>query len=119
MIERAGIKKIEAKAAKGTDLMIGLFRQWLEPLGFSLGTPEDSAQRGGHIILIHEDAKQIAYALRKLKNVIPDYREPNAIRLAISPLPTSYAEVYEGFRRLKELVESGEYRSVEQAGRVT
>ena len=120
MIEEAGIKAIEKKAAIGTGLMIDLFDLWLKPLGFGLGTPREADRRGGHIIVTHPDAKQIALALRKLKNVIPDYREPNAIRLAISPLPTSYTEVWDGFHRLKELVESGDYRSVQIDGnRVT
>jgi kynureninase len=120
MIEEAGIKAIEQKAATGTNLMIDLYDLWLEPLGFGLGTPRDSKDRGGHIIVTHKDAKQIALALRKLKNVIPDYREPGAIRLAISPLATSYAEVWDGFLRLKELVESGDYKSVQIDGnRVT
>jgi kynureninase len=70
--------------------------------------------------VIHKDAKQIAVALRKLKNVIPDYREPGAIRLAISPLTTSYTEVYDGFARLRDLVASGEYQHVQLDGnRVT
>ena len=120
MIERAGIEKIAEKAAIGTDLMIALYDAWLKPLGFGLGTPRESARRGGHIIVTHPDAKLIAFALRKLKNVIPDYREPNAIRLAISPLPTSYSEVYDGFARLRDLVESGDYRNVDVSGnRVT
>ena len=120
MIERAGIESIEQKAAQGTELMIALHNQWLAKLGFGLGTPEASSDRGGHIILTHPDAKQIAAALRTMKSVIPDYREPNAIRLAISPLPTSYFEVYEGFRRLRDLVESGEYKSFNPSGsRVT
>ena len=120
MIERAGIEKIADKAAIGTDLMIALYDAWLKPLGFGLGTPRESARRGGHIIVTHPEAKLIAFALRKLQNVIPDYREPNAIRLAISPLPTSYVEVYEGFARLRDLVESGDYRNVDVSGnRVT
>ena len=120
MIERAGIKKIAEKAAIGTNLMIALYDAWLKPLGFGLGTPRESARRGGHIIVTHPDAKLIAFALRKLKNVIPDYREPNAIRLAISPLPTSYSEVYDGFARLRDLVESGDFRNVDVSGnRVT
>lgn len=120
MIGRAGIERIAAKAALGTELMIALHDKWLKPLGFELGTPRESKQRGGHIILTHPDAKQIAFALRKLKNVIPDYREPNAIRLAISPLPTSFVEVFEGFERLRDLVESGEYRGIDLSGnRVT
>lgn len=120
MIGRAGIAEIAKKAALGTDLMIALYEAWLKPLGFGLGTPEDSSKRGGHIILTHPEAKLIAFALRKLKNVIPDYREPNAIRLAISPLPTSYVEVYDGFERLRDLVASGDYKSVDLSGnRVT
>ncbi|HEY7853888.1 MAG TPA: aminotransferase, partial [Aquiluna sp.] len=70
--------------------------------------------------LSHQDAKQIAAALRKLKKVIPDYREPNTLRLAISPLATSYQEVFEGFKRLRDLVASGDYKSFEDKGnRVT
>jgi kynureninase len=112
MIERAGIRAIEVKAALGTELMIALVDGWLAPLGFELGTPRDPAHRGGHIIISHPDAAQIALALRPLKNVVPDYREPNAIRLAISPLATSFVEVWDGFDRLRELVKSGDYRSV-------
>ncbi len=120
MIERAGIASIEKKAATGTDMMISLFRQWLQPLGFELATPEEHFLRGGHIILTHPEAKQIAYAMRKISKVIPDYREPNAIRLAISPLATSYREVFDGFERLRDLVVSGDYKNLAQDGnRVT
>jgi kynureninase len=52
--------------------------------------------------------------------VVPDYRQPDAIRLAISPLPTSYGEVWDGFDRLRGLMESGAYREVApQETRVT
>ena len=120
MIREAGIANIEAKAALGTQLMIALSEQWLTELGFILATPQEPSKRGGHIILKHKDAKQIALALRKLKKVIPDYREPEAIRLAISPLPTSFEEVFEGFQRLRDLVASGDYKQVSMEGnRVT
>ena len=65
------------------------------------------------------DAKQIAAGMRVLTKTIPDYRVPDSIRLAISPLPTSYAEVWDGFDRLRDLVESGRYRDVAATGRVT
>ena len=120
MIRDAGIGNIEAKAALGTQLMIALSEQWLTELGFTLATPREPSERGGHIILKHKDAKQIALALRKLKQVVPDYREPEAIRLAISPLPTSFEEVFEGFQRLRDLVASGDYKQVSMEGnRVT
>jgi kynureninase len=120
MIERAGISNIQQKAQLGTKLMVDLHKQWLEPLGFGLGSPEDPTKRGGHIILTHPDAKQIAGALRKFKKVVPDYREPNSLRLAISPLATSYQEVYEGFKRLRDLVASRDYMNFKDEGnRVT
>jgi kynureninase len=50
--------------------------------------------------------------MRELVKVIPDYREPSSIRLAISPLATSFTEVYEGFSRIHQLVASGKYREV-------
>lgn len=120
MIEQAGIEKIERKAAIGTDLMIELFDSWLAPAGFELGTPRDWEKRGGHIVITHPEAKQIAHAMRVISKVIPDYREPNAIRLSISPLTNSYMDVFNGFSRLNDLVSSGEYKTVQQSGsRVT
>ena len=115
MIESAGIENIETKAAAGSQLMIELFDAWLEPLGFELGTPREWQNRGGHIIITHPEAKQIAHAMRVISKVIPDYREPNSIRLSMSPLTNSYHDIYQGFSKLKQLVESGEFRSVQQS----
>ena len=120
MIQEAGIDAIAKKAAIGTQMMIELFDAWLDPLGLELNTPRLSHERGGHISLIHPDAAQICIALRQISNVIPDYRTPNSIRLAISPLPTSYVEVWDGFERMRDLVASGHYKEVKEGGsRVT
>ena len=120
MISRAGISEIAKKAALGTQLMIDLHDAWLAPLGVKLQTPRTANERGGHVSLMHPDAAQICLALRKISNVFPDFRAPNSIRLAISPLPTSYVEVWDGFDRLRDLVASGRYKEVEEGGsRVT
>jgi kynureninase len=113
MIEDATIAQINAKASKGTDKMIELFDQWLVPLGFELVTPRDSKLRGGHISIYHPDAAQIARGLRDDMKVIPDYRAPNSIRLAISPLPTSYVEVFDGFERIRDYTQSGKYKDLD------
>ncbi|MEY3133271.1 MAG: hypothetical protein RLZ29_1608 [Actinomycetota bacterium] len=115
MIGEAGLPAIAAKAALGTALMVRLHDEWLAPLGFELVTPRDPLRRGGHVTLRHPDAKQIAVAMRELTKVIPDYREPSSIRLAMSPLATSFAEVWEGFDRIRRLVESKRYRDVASA----
>lgn len=120
MIEAASIKAISEKSAKGTEMMIELYDAWLAPLGFTLNTSRDASERGGHISLIHPDAKEIATAMRSVINVIPDYRVPNSIRLAISPLPTSYTEVWDGFDRLRDLVANKKYLGIQPEGsRVT
>jgi kynureninase len=120
MIKEAGIDVIAHKAAVGTQMMIDLYDEWLAPLGIELNTSRDPKQRGGHISLVHPDAAQICVAMRTISNVIPDYRTPNSIRLAISPLPTSYVEIWDGFERMRDLVASGRYKEVKEGGsRVT
>ena len=120
MIKEAGIDAIANKAAVGTQMMIELYDAWLAPLGMELNTSRDPKERGGHISLVHPDAAQICIALRQISNVIPDYRTPNSIRLAISPLPTSYVEVWDGFNRMRDLVSSGQYKTMKEGGsRVT
>jgi kynureninase len=120
MIERAGISSIAKKAAIGTELMIALFDAWLVPLGFTLLTPRDHRLRGGHINIGHPEAKRIAAALRKFAQVVPDYRMPNSIRLAISPRPTSFVEVFDGFERIRDSVARKDYEKIQDSGnRVT
>ena len=120
LIKEAGIDKIAHKAAVGTQMMIDLYDAWLAPLGMQLNTSRDPKERGGHISLVHPDAARICVALREFANVIPDYRTPNSIRLAISPLPTSYVEVWDGFERIRDLVSTRQYEKVSATGsRVT
>ena len=113
MIAEAGIANINAKAATGTNLMIDLYEQWLVDLGYELVTPRNPNQRGGHISLYHPAAAKIARGLRDEMNVIPDYRVPNCIRLAISPLATTYQEVFDGFERIRDYTKSGKYEEID------
>lgn len=112
MIEEAGIENIEKKCAIGTSMMIELYEKWLAPLGFSLVTPSSPTQRGGHITIAHPEAERISIALRKYANTVADYRTPNSIRLAISPLATSYTEVFDGFARIRDLVSTRQFEKV-------
>ena len=113
MIAEAGIDAIASKAAIGTQMMIDLYDEWLAPLGYTLLTSRNPKERGGHISIGHPDAARICVALRKFANVIPDYRTPNSIRLAIAPLPTSYVEVWDGFQRIRDLTETRQYEKIE------
>ena len=120
MIEEAGIGAISEKAAIGTEMMIQLYDAWLADLDFTLLTSRNPQERGGHISLGQPDAARICVALREFADVIPDYRTPDAIRLAISPLPSSYVEVWDGFSRIRDLVASRQYEKIEKTdSRVT
>ncbi len=120
MIKEAGIDAIALKAATGTQLMIDLFDAWLADLGMRLLTTRSAKERGGHISIGHPDAARICVALRQFSNVIPDFRTPNVIRLAISPLINSYVEIWDGFQRIRDLMIAKEYEKVRESGsRVT
>ena len=68
----------------------------------------------------HQDAQKVSEAMRIFGNVIGDFRQPDCIRLALSPPPTSYVEVFDGFERIRDLVITKKYLEVGEAStRVT
>ena len=113
LFEEVGMPEIINKAQKGTDLIIELYDQWLADLGFKLMTPRDAKRRGGHVSLMHMHAKNISVALRKFERVIVDYRTPDQIRIAISPLAMKYDEVFRGVKRIRESVIREDYLKVD------
>ncbi|NJC96897.1 MAG: kynureninase [Anaerolineales bacterium] len=100
-----GMDAIRAKSILMTGYASFLTDTWLAPLGFSLGSPRDSAQRGSHISIRHADGYRINRALIEEMNVIPDFRAPDNIRLGFSSLYTSFVEIREGFDRIKRVIE--------------
>jgi kynureninase len=116
----AGIDALREKSVAQTELLIALHDEWLAPLGFELGSPRDPAARGSHVSLRHDEAWPICRALIERANVIPDFRGPDSVRLGIAPLYTRYVDIYDAIERLRDLVERGEQREVDQArSRVT
>ncbi|MEO6604417.1 MAG: kynureninase [Aeromicrobium sp.] len=88
LIAEAGIDAIRTKSVALTDYLI----ERLDDAGLEIATPRDSARRGSHVTVQHPDARAITAKLIE-RGVIPDYREPDFIRLGLSPLTTSFAEV--------------------------
>jgi kynureninase len=109
----AGIEAIREKSVAQTELLIELHDQWLEPLGFTLGSPREAAIRGSHVSLRHDEAWPICKALIERANVIPDFRGPDCVRLGIAPLYTRYADVYDAIERLRDLVRDGVHHEVD------
>jgi len=105
----AGMEAIRAKSILMTDFASYLTDGLLAPLGFSLGSPRDSAKRGSHISIRHPDGYRINRAMIEEMNVIPDFRAPDNIRLGFAPLYISFTEIWEGFDRIKRLMEEKRY----------
>ena len=99
----AGIARLAAKAAAQTELLIALHDAWLAPLGFTLASPCDPARRGSHVALRHPDGRGIAAAMIERAGVVPDFRDPDVIRLAVAPLYTRFVDVWDGLDRLRRL----------------
>jgi kynureninase len=112
LLSRTGIAALREKSTALTEYLIALMRAWLQPLGFSLGSPEDPARRGGHVALRHPDAYRIDRALIERADVIPDFRPPDVIRLAPVAAYTRFIDVWEAMDRLRRLVESGEHEAL-------
>lgn len=102
IFNEAGIDKIREKSLKMTDYIIFLIEERLSKYGFSNGTPVDHARRGGHIALEHDEAYRICLALKE-KNAIPDFREPNVIRLAPVALYVSFEDIHKLVDILEEI----------------
>jgi len=114
MLLEAGMDNLRKKSISQTEYMIMLFDQWLAPLGFSLGSPREASQRGSHISLKHPEAFRITQALIESPppavRVIPDFRTPDNIRFGITPLYTSYMDIYRAMARLREIAAQKNYQ---------
>ncbi|MFM2308844.1 MAG: hypothetical protein RLY87_965 [Chloroflexota bacterium] len=107
MLVPVGITAIRAKSVALTEYMIALFDAHLAGLGFTLGSPRNAAIRGSHVSIRHPMGYQINQALIAEQKVIPDFREPDNLRLGLSPLTTSFAEVWDGVDRIRATVAAG------------
>ena len=103
LVEEAGIEAVRAKSVGLTSYAVELADERLADLGVTLASPRDPEQRGGHVTLHHPRMREVTAALWE-RDVIPDYRDPGGLRLGLSPLSTSYAEVERGVDAVREVL---------------
>ena len=101
-VEEAGIERIREKSIAMTEFIIGAADAELAEFGFRIGTPREPVRRGGHVALRHDEAQPISLALRG-RGVVPDFRKPDVIRFAPSPLYNTFSELWEAIQILKEI----------------
>lgn len=103
LVERAGMAAMRAKSVALTEFVVHAADEVLAPLGVVVASPRDPQVRGGHVTLEHDAMEQVVAELWR-RGVIPDFRRPRGLRVGLSPLSTSFAEVATALEIVRELV---------------
>ena len=106
--------KLEDKSEKLFAFFLSIYEEELKDLNFKLITPENKNERGSHISIKHEEAWRISKCLispinQNSKEIIIDYRPNNIIRIALTPLYTSFEDIYYFCFRLIEIIKKAEF----------
>jgi kynureninase len=97
----AGIGAIADKARHLT----GFGLEVADQFALDVATPRDPTRRGGHVAIRHADARRLHDALAS-EGVIVDRRDPDILRLGLSPLTTRFTDVFDALATLARLVGS-------------
>ena len=106
LIAEAGMGAVREKSVQLTSFAVEAFDEVLAPLGAELASPRNPSQRGSHITVDHPAFRDITARLWE-QGIIPDYRNPNGIRLGLSPLSTSFAETWTGIEAIAADLQTG------------
>jgi kynureninase len=102
LVAEVGIEAIRAKSIALTEFAIEVVDSWPAELQVTIGSPRDSASRGGHVTIRRADFRELTPRLWE-HGVIPDFRAPDGIRIGLSPLSTSFVELHRGLETISEL----------------
>ena len=92
VINRYPIDDLRTTCIRLGDFFVEGYETFLSTSGFELGSQREGARRGGHIALLHPDAERMSKELIA-RSLIVDYRPPNVIRIAFSPLFLRFTDV--------------------------
>ncbi|HEY8589195.1 MAG TPA: aminotransferase class V-fold PLP-dependent enzyme [Naasia sp.] len=104
LIDAAGMAAVREKSVRLTEFVVEIADADLAGSGVTVASPRDASRRGGHVTLEHPDAQR-ATARAWERGVLPDFRGPSGIRIGLSPLSTSFAEVADGLAVLRECLD--------------
>ena len=103
-----GMTRIRQRSLELTQYLMDQIEARLAGFGFAIGNPLAEQDRGGHVALEHAKAYQICQALKAAK-VIPDFREPNVVRLAPVPLYVDFDDIDQLVERLGAIMRDQTY----------
>ncbi|WP_205474321.1 aminotransferase class V-fold PLP-dependent enzyme [Nocardioides sp. SYSU D00038] len=103
LLDEAGIDAVRAKSVALTSYAVDLADALLPEV--RLASPRDPERRGGHVTLDHPAMQAVTARLWE-RDVIPDFRHPDGLRLGLSPLSTSFTEVRDGITQVREALDA-------------
>jgi kynureninase len=107
---------VRAKSLSLTRLFLELADDVLAPLGFTVVTPRDDAERGSQVSLRHPDAYGVVQALIA-RGVVGDYREPDVVRLGFAPLYVRHVDIVAAVEQIVAVIAAGEQTDPQYAVR--
>lgn len=95
LLEQVGVDAVREKSIALTDFAETALAVHVLPLGARLASPAAGPSRGSHLTVTHPAFRDVTERLWR-RGVIPDFRGPDGIRVGLSPLSTTFAEVETG-----------------------
>lgn len=111
---RVDMAALREKSLALTDLFIALVEDRCAGHGLQLITPRDHAERGSQVTFTHPNSYQIMQALIA-RDVIGDFRAPDALRFGFTPLYLGYEDVWNAVEILRDILETGSWQDARYA----
>lgn len=103
LFDNAGMEALRARSIRLTGQLERLIAA-IPNERYSIITPRDPAERGCQLsLLVHHDPKDLLHTLES-HGVVLDFREPNVLRVAPTPLYNSFHDVWRFARILADAV---------------
>ncbi|WP_150307623.1 kynureninase [Planctomonas psychrotolerans] len=110
LIADAGMGPIREKSVALTEFVIELADTTLARHGVRVSSPRNAERRGSHVTLSHRSFRAVTAALWR-RNVIPDFRSPDGLRVGLAPLSTSFEEAFRGMAAIDDELDAAAHRN--------
>jgi kynureninase len=97
---------VRRKSTAMTELFIARVQTLGPDTGLTLVSPRDPAQRGSHVAFSHAHGYELMQALIA-RNVIGDFRAPDAVRFGFAPLYLRFVDVWDAAATLRDVLAAG------------
>ena len=110
LIAEIGIERLSAKSRALSRFLRTAIAE--AAAGLPCVSPQDPEPHGSHLSYRHPDAYAVAQALIA-RGVIPDFREPDILRLGLAPAYLRFEDCWHAAQTLGEVLASGEWNRAE------